>query len=829
MMKTLDLTGDWLFGESGGEISRPGRVPGCVQADLLRNGKIPDPFIGTNENDVRWVAEKDWEYVRTFSLTAEDLEAASIELICDGLDTVATVFVNSQLVLESDNMFLGHRVDVRPAVCAGENELRIVFRSILNEVRERGAQPLDVLDSEFGSGRETVRTAQCSFGWDWGPALFNTGIYRPIRLELRSHSRIDSVRIEQGVTPECVTLSLAAELDDAEVSASYRAELFYEGECVAQTESGDAAFQLDVNNPELWWCNGLGEQPLYQLRVSLLDGDTLIDVWERRIALCEVKLEQKPDEWGTNFRFVVNGVPVFAKGSNWIPAHPFYSEVTPEKYRELIGSARSSHMNAMRNWGGGLYEDDAFYEACAENGLIVWQDFMFANAHYPTDELYDSIQREAAYQVKRLRHHAHIGLWCGNNEMEWMACCMVGKDEKRVKNYDTLFNRLLPDTVEEYCPGKAYIPGSAFNPEGFDLGDPNNPEGGDAHYWDNVMYGTPIENVSKLETRFLSEFGMQAYPHPSTLNGFVSDLNITGPEMTHRQKRGEATRVNFNYMMQLHRQPKDYAATAYLSQLVQAFYVRMVVEHTRRCMPQAMGAMYWQMNDFWPAISWSGIEFDGRWRALQHDAKRFFAPCSVSAKWMGEEQMHVTSNSIVSTVRGAELWTVYDAGLPPMEGMLHWSLFRIDDGSVHLEGQTEVALEPGVSCYQVELDFKESLENHGREQFVLRARLITKGHPLSEHTLYFCAPKCIEFKKETVASTLSLMSDCTAKVTLSSGNVSPNVMLDFDDCGRFTLSDNFVDLWPNEPREIEVTFQRPITLEKAESALRVFSYAESYE
>ncbi|VGO13925.1 hypothetical protein PDESU_02482 [Pontiella desulfatans] len=829
MIKTIDLNGDWLLCESGESATWPARVPGCVQTDLLRNGQIPDPFVGTNENEVRWVAEKDWVYTRTFSLSAADLEEAVVELVCEGLDTVAAVYVNSQGVLESDNMFLGHRVDIRNAVRAGENELRIVFRSILEVARERGPQPLDVMGSEFGAGREYVRTAQCSFGWDWGPALFNTGIYRPIRLELRSRNRIDSVLIEQDVDPACVTLKLSPELAEEDASAQYRVELFFENECAAQIEAAGAAFELDVKDPQLWWCNGLGEQPLYQLRVSLLDGEAPVDVWERRIALCDVKLEQKPDQWGASFQFVVNGVPVFAKGSNWIPANPFYSEVTTEQYRELIGSARASNMNMVRNWGGGLYEDDAFYDACAENGIIVWQDFMFANAYYPTDELYHSIQREAAYQVTRLRHHAHIGLWCGNNEMEYMAYCMVGKDDERVKNYDTLFNHLLPDAVEEFSPGMAYIPGSAFNPEGFDLGDPNNPESGDAHYWDNVMYGTPIENVSKLETRFLSEFGMQAYPHPSMLNGFVSDLNITGPEMMHRQKRGEATRVNYNYMMQLHRMPKDYAATAYLSQLVQAFYVRMVVEHTRRSMPQTMGALYWQMNDFWPAISWSGMEFDGRWRALQYEARRFFAPCSVSAKWLGEEQMLVTSNTIVSTVHGAELWTVYDAGLPAGEGILDWILFRVDDGSVQLEGQTAVELEPGVSCCQLKRDFTDIFDSSDRSRFVLRTRLSAVGQPQSEHSLYFCAPKQMEFKQAGICSEISQTSDCTARVVISAGHVSPKVMLDFDDCGRFTLSDNFIDLWPNEPREIDVVFEQPISLKQAESALRVFSYAESYE
>ncbi|WP_436932202.1 beta-mannosidase [Halosimplex halobium] len=643
-MRKRSLAGEWQFRREGGEW-RTGSVPGGVYTDLLNLDAIPDPFVEDNELDVQWVGESDWTYRRTFSVDERLLDHDRVLLQCDGLDTVATVSVNGQVVGESVNMHVGHEFDVSDALEPGENEITVAFRSPVEYGQERAAEyPYEVPCIRYPvdqPGRPFVRKAQCHYGWDWGPCLPTMGIYRDISLVAYSEPRVRYTKTEQDHDGEGVELTVRAGVD-APTAGTYDLTVEVADTVVTESVELDAGEQeveltvpVDEDSVELWWPNGYGDQPLYDLDVSVGDGEGRTHhTHSARVGFREVEVVVEPDEVGTSFYFEVNGEPVYAKGANTIPTSPFYGDVTEERYEHLVRSAADANMNMLRVWGGGYYEEDEFYDLCDEYGLLVWQDFMFSCSLHPAnDEFLDTVEEEVRYQVRRLANHPSIALWCANNENEEAAQnWFVDHDhhEDHLDDYAALYEETVGPACREEDPSRTYWPGSPSS--GPDELEPYVFEKGDIHYWDVWHQGQPFEDYLTTEPRFVSEFGYQSFPSTDSLRTVLdeADFNPTSPMMEHHQRNPGGNTTILRRMADYFRIPFDFDDFVYLSQLLQAEAMSTAIEHWRRRKPTAMGALYWQLNDLWPVASWSSIEYDGKWKAQQYAARRQFAPVLLS-------------------------------------------------------------------------------------------------------------------------------------------------------------------------------------------------------
>ncbi|MBT7699981.1 MAG: hypothetical protein HN700_06780, partial [Verrucomicrobia bacterium] len=463
-MQQVNLDGKWTVRQEGGDLSLPARVPGDVISDLLKAKQIPDPFYRENERDVQWVGEADWTYERQFKVSAALMRGERVVLQCDGLDTFATVTVNGKRIATTDNMFRSFEWDVKSYLQVGTNTIQITFKSVNDYtrkvVRERA------LHSQVGGGHPTahpcfVRKEQCNFGWDWGIILVTCGIWRSIRLASISTGRLADLRIDQEHVGGKVSLGVEVGVEATTRKAlTVRTTLRLKGKVVAQQETAsrgrNTRVALQVSDPQLWWPNGMGDQPLYDLQVELLDGaGARLDGQTKRIGFRTLRLDRHADEWGESFQFVVNGVPFFAKGANWIPADAVLARRSPEMYRSLIEDSAAVNMNMLRVWGGGIYEDDVFYDICDELGICVWQDFMFACMAYPSwkEPFMKTVEAEARDNLRRLRHHPCIALWCGNNELEQQSVVKGGSERNMSwEEYALLFDDLLADVSRELAP-----------------------------------------------------------------------------------------------------------------------------------------------------------------------------------------------------------------------------------------------------------------------------------------------------------------------------------------------------------------------------------------
>ena len=807
-------------------------VPGCVHRDLLRHQLIPDPFWGTNEDQLQWIEERDWEYRASFRLPSAMLDEDVIELVADGLDTVATVVLNGRKVARTDNMFLGHRWNVAGLLKRGRNEISIRFDSAMAYIRanRKEHQPREFNDPV---GRCTViRKEQCQFGWDWGPRFVTAGICGDIRLEAWSGNRLDGVRVAQDHRADgSVALLLAPELAHADSSVTLRWQLTLGAACAATGQGSE----ILVPHPQLWWPNGQGEQPLYRLEVEVSGNDgEVIGRWSRRIGLRTIALDRQRDVWGESFRFVVNGRPVFAKGANWIPAHTFVAGLTRDDYARDLRAAATAHMNMIRVWGGGIYESEDFYDLCDELGLMVWQDFMFACTLYPGDEAFLASSRaEAEYQVRRLRHRACLALWCGNNEVFGINHHELLDPQKRhlLTHYEALFHRLLPEVVQAHDAITPYWPSSPWRGDhGADHA--AGEQRGDTHFWDVWHMRHPVKDYEKYHFRFVSEFGMQSFPSPESIATFCppGDRNIFGPTMKGHQKNRGGNQIILDYVSRRYRFPKDEASLIYLSQLNQADCMQMGVEHWRRNMPRCMGALYWQLNDCWPVASWSSIEFNGRWRALHHVARRFFAPAIVSAHVPGEEY-DIIGNYRRSSVREVHLHTCYDAPTAA-RGVMRWDLFHLD-GRHLLQGRKAVVLRPGESVKQKTLDLAKQLAAHGRDALYLRLALdltpaTGRGAAVrvSEETVFLTPPRYIALPRAKTTVAIEMTSPTLAAVTFTSDALQHRFAFDLPGVGH-TVSDNYFELYPGEPKTVEVALARPAKAAQLKRAIRYRSLVDS--
>jgi beta-mannosidase len=826
-MQILDLNGEWRAAQvsADGKLTNkvPGNVPGCIHTDLLAAWKIPDPYYRDNELKLQWIGEVDWLYARNFSVPAELLKHERVLLRCEGLDTFATLRINGAEVAHTDNMFRTWEFDVKSFLKPGRNSVEVTFASTIPYIKQKQAErampgwsaPHEV------SGRAYVRKEPCNYGWDWGPVFITCGIWRTIELLAFDTARLTGVEVLQDhSTPGQVTLTVKPEvqaLGDAPLQARVSASLG--GALVAEaTVSAADEARLTISDPQLWWPNNLGAQPLYQVQVTLLDESGVeLDVITRRIGLRTLVLDRHPDEWGESFQFVVNGVPFFAKGGDWIPSDTFANAVTDAQYRDLLGSVKDANMNMLRVWGGGIYEQDVFYDLCDEMGICIWQDFMFACSAYPTFDaaFMANVRAEAEDNVLRLRHHPSMALWCGNNELEqglvaseWSARTMSWED------YDKLFNALLPEVTGALDPQRSYWPSSPHTPVG-DRVDFNNPDSGDAHLWD-VWHGRkPFEWYRTCKHRFNSEFGFQSFPEPKTVHGYTEpeDRNVTTYVMELHQRSGIGNAVIMQYMLDWFRLPTSFDMTLNLSQVLQGMAMKYAVEHWRRAMPRGMGTLYWQINDCWPVASWASIDYHGRWKALQYMAKQFYAPILVSAvedTQTGNVEIHLTNDT-----------------LAPSAGVASWRLTNVE-GKALAHGRKNVQIDALKSAQVDCAELGQYLAKYSARNLMVWVEYTVKGEKVSTNFATFARPKHLNLADPQVAVEAAAQGDGTYAVTLTAAMPALWAWLDLDGVDA-KYSNNYMHLYPNAPVTVVVQPAKPVTLKQLKKALRVHSLIDTYQ
>lgn len=631
LMKQIDLTAcDWFL--AGRPLAEPLRitVPTDSYAALHAAGVIPDPYRGTNEKLVQWVAGEDWTFTTEFDADQELRNCSSLYLNIDYIDTFGEIFLNDRLLGRSDNMFCRFRVEMNEFLRLGKNELKIVIASPLRKMAKKMEQYPEIRHNPNNSvpGLNLIRKTQCHGGWDWGICLLTSGIYGKIFIQGVSHARLEHVETEQAHNPDgSCDLTVSAQLFG---TAKTEVEFRFNGECSKVTGMGRCSAVFRVEHPKRWQPSGYGQPHLYPLEVSTQDERIC-----RKIGLRTVELVNEPGETGgLSMVFRVNGSDIFCKGANWIPADAMPSRCTRETYRRLLAAARAANMNMIRVWGGGLYEFDDFYELCDELGLLVWQDFMFACADYPADrEFLESVRTEVDYQVRRLRDHACIALWCGDNEITCILGEKVGaaRDSALIR-YDRL-NRTVAEAVAAADPGRIFWPSSPCNSPNEIGGSWHDVDCGDSHYWDVWHGGKPFTACRDIRPRFCSEFGFQSFPSRNTVQCFMDGepWNLSAPAMEVHQKNGDGNTKIIAMLMRYFRFPSRFDDFLYLSQVQQALAVKTAVEYWRTQKPYCMGTLYWQFNDNWPVTSWSGIDYYGEWKQLQYHAARFYAPVIITA------------------------------------------------------------------------------------------------------------------------------------------------------------------------------------------------------
>lgn len=826
-MLTLDLArASWSFRDCRDDEWLPARVPGCVHQDLIRAKQIPDPFHGTNELDLQWVEHRDWEYRATFRVSAALRREEVVELVADGLDTLATITLNGRRVAQTANMFTPCRWGVKGRLREGENELCIRFSATPDYLsRMHAGRTFREFNDSVGNANR-IRKEQCQYGWDWGPRLVTAGIWQGIRLEGWTGNRLESVCLKQRHPRSGrVFIDLVPELARPDAQATCHWRLERAGKLVGE----GTGTTIRVDQPELWWPVGQGKQPLYELAVTVRDADGReIGTWSRRIGLRRIELDTRRDKWGRTFRFVINGRPVFAKGANWIPAHSFVAGLKRADYARDLQSAVDANMNMMRVWGGGIYENEDFYDLCDELGLLVWQDFAFACTQYPGEpEFRELVRPEAEAQVRRLRHRASLALWCGNNEIWDLNTDTLrdNSDPGPCEEYEAIFHELLPEAVAACDPTTAYWPSSPWRPGG-ETEHAAGEKAGDTHFWDVWHARHPVSDYQKWAFRFVAEFGMQSYSSPETNRTFCppGDDNVFGPVMENHQKNAAGNQIILDYVSRLYRFPKSQADLIYLSQLNQAHCMQVGVEHYRRLMPRCMGTLYWQLNDCWPVASWSSIEFTGRWKALQYAAKRFYAPCLVSGKVVGEETTTI-GNYRRSSVEAVEIWTSCDTP-EPVKANLRWEVRHVD-GRRLARGLRRVELEPGTSVHQHTLALTDLLRQHAREAIYVRLRLMRGRHCLSEETVLLTAPRFMALPKGKPQVEITLCDPHTAALTVTAPVWLHRLAVTLP-AASDRLSDNFFELYPDEPKTITLHSARPTTVAKLRRALRWRSLVDTY-
>lgn len=791
-MKQLSLNGAWTLEIPGSDFGTvPASVPGSVYHDLLSAGRIPDPFYRDNETEALQVMEYDFHYSRSFQADRDLLGSDAVLLRCEGLDTLATICVNGTEAGRADNMHRTWEFDVKSLLHEGENTISVRFASPTKFIRESyRANPADG-SADAMEGFPNLRKAHCMFGWDWGPRLPDAGIWRNISLTGVDTARIRDVLVKQFHEDGRVSLEVCTHVTRlTDAPAAVKVSVTAPGGMVL-TGQGESC-RVEIPDPQLWWPAGYGAQPLYRVEVELTSGGARLDSWQKRIGLRTMTVSRVKDEQGESFSHCVNGVDVFAMGMDYIPEDNLLPRVTPARTRRLLEDARASHVNTIRVWGGGYYPDDYFYDICDELGLLVWQDFMFACAVYNLTEAFEeTITAEFVDNIRRLRSHPSLALWCGNNEMELFAGGGMWIREMRQKSdYIKMFQYIIPKVLKTEDPQSFYWPSSPSS--GGDFDEPGDPARGDVHDWD-VWHGLkPFTDYRNYLFSYVSEFGFQSFPCMETIESFTlpEDRNVFSYVMEKHQRNATANGRIVTYLSQTYLYPASLDKLVYASQLLQAQAMQYGVEHWRRHRGRCMGAVIWQLNDCWPVASWAGIDYFGRWKAMQYYAKRFFAPVLVSCHEEGLiNQEGISVNTERIDPRKSARLNVSNETMDAFEGRITWSLRR-PDASVIEEGAFDVSAPALSAVWLPEQDFTKYSPYDCYYAYRLTDRA---GRPVGEGSVLFCAPKHFRFADPGLTARLE-----GNEIVVAASAYARSVELQ---CGAdVLLEDNYFDMNGGERR-----------------------------
>lgn len=804
-MLVKELNGIWklrILGENVYGIPEEyidAKVPGSVYGTLLEKGLMPDPYYRDNELDALKLMENDFEYVTEVEVDSSLLETDGLLLRFDGLDTLADIYWNGEYLGHACNMYRTWEYELSDVAKVGKNELKVVLFSPTRYCREENEKVYTGGSWDCIDGFPHLRKAHCMSGWDWGPRLPDAGIFRDVSLLAVEKARLESVYVSQvhGEKEAELDFDVTVELfGETEEETAVKIKItgpdgrnYEPGR--ASGEEGDA-YKVQIENPSLWWPNGYGEQPLYRAEVRLEGQDgKLLDRWERRIGLRTMTVNTEADEWGNCFAHEVNGVKIFAMGADYIPEDNILSRVTGQRTRKLLEDCVAANYNCIRVWGGGYYLNDFFYDICDELGLVVWQDFMFACACYELDDEFEAnITEEIRENVRRLRHHACLGLWCGNNEMETQTLDKAWKPSIKQKyDYIKIFEYIIPKILKEEDPQTFYWPSSPSSGGNFD--NPWDENRGDTHYWDVWHGNKPFTEYRKFRFRYLSEFGFQSFPCLKTVESFTEeeDRNIFSRVMEMHQRNQAANGKIMNYLSATYLYPKDFDSLLYASQLLQAEAIRYGVEHFRRYRGRCMGAVVWQLNDIWPVASWSGIDYYGRWKALHYAEKRMFAPVMVSCEEKGEISERPFCTARPAPFEKSARLHVANETMKEVCGEVCWQL-RNPDSSILAEGRENVTIPALSGVWLEKMDFAA----YDELSVNLDYAFVTDGNTISSGNCLFTAPKHYHF--------LNPHLSCHAEgeeIVVRAEAFAQKVCIEGVD-GDIRLEDNFFDMQAGEKR-----------------------------
>lgn len=799
----------WEFSQAGSNEWMSARVPGTVHQDLLDHGRLPDPFYGMNEQKVQWVEKEDWLYRTVFTVTADQLKSDAAWLTFEGLDTYADVYLNGSLLLKADNMFVGHKLAVKDVLREGENRLMIRFRSPVEET----APQWDTdgfnypADNDHSEKRMSVytRKAPYSYGWDWGIRLATSGIWRPVKLTFCNGAAIDDFFVcQQEVTEQVAKVDNQLEINnvtstpkEAQVKVVYaygeQADTLTRT-VVLQPGKNSLSMPAWIEKPHLWMPNGWGDPALYTFTATVSVDGKEVASREEAIGLRSIRVVMEDDKDGKSFYFEVNGKPMFAKGSNYIPGDALLPNMTGERYARLFEDIRAANMNMVRVWGGGIYEDDRFYEEADRNGILVWQDFIFACTTYPHDPTFlKRVSEEAVYNMRRLRNHASLAMWCGNNEIYEGMRYWGWKDKyspvvwkEMTEGYDVLFRQLLPELVEANDPGRFYMHGSPYEAN---WGRPESWKIADSHNWGTWYGQKPFESLDTEIPRFMSEYGFQAFPEMKTIRMFASpeDYELESPVMNAHQKASIGNFLIKKTMALYYKVPEKFEDLIYAGLILQGQGMRHGIEAHRRHRPYCMGSLPWQLNDSWPVVSWSSIDYYGNWKAMHYQIRRAFAPVLVDAIKEGNNLSYY----------------IMSDRLTDEELTLNLELMDFN-GKVYRKQKVDGLLPANTS----KLFYQEPVEQAlaGRDSATTFMHMVVKskkGEVLSDEIYYFAHPKD-QLLPKTPLQWQVKQKKGYCEVTVKADKLARDIFIEVPVQGvRF--SDNFFDLLPGQKKKVIIT------------------------
>lgn len=832
----IPINKNWQFRQIGTLNWMPAAVPGTVHTDLIENKKIEDPYYRLNERDQQWIDKVNWEYRTTFQVDEQMMNSDHLSLDFKGLDTYADVYVNDKLMLQADNMFREWTVDCKKVLKTGENTLRIYFHSPITEglakLEAYGFLLPAVNDQSelggLGANRLSVftRKAGYHYGWDWGPRFVTSGIWRPVFLNIWNDLKINDLYIRQ----DKVDAKLASVTGVFEVNSTKGGEYVFSLETEGKTlttktvkiEAGKSTVELkaEIKNPKLWWTNGLGDPHRYTFTGKVSDSKKT-DLYSVTTGLRSLTISRIPDTdgKGTSFNVLLNGVSVFAKGANYIPSDMFIPRITPDEYDRIVHLAVDANMNMLRVWGGGIYENDVFYDLCDKYGILVWQDFMFACSMYPDDKPFlDNVKAEAEDNVKRLRNHACIALYCGNNEIEsawgpyegngwgWKSWYTPQQQQRIWAAYDTIFHHILPSVVKAESPLTFYWHSSPSA----GMGQQANYTSGDVHYW-GVWHGLhPFSEFPNNVGRFMSEYGFQSFPELASVKKYAlpEDFDINSPVMASHQRSGIGNLRIKQYMKDHYRDPKDFASFLYVSHLLQADAIKYAIETHRSRMPYCMGTLYWQINDCWPVASWSSTDYYRKWKALHYFARKAYQKdLIVTTEKQGKVDISIATDNLKQRAAKLQL-TLLD-----FKGKILWNK------------ELSINMQPNASKVYFSADAKEMLKTNDKSDVVLVATLQSEKETLATNLFYFNEPKDLNLLKPDLKFEVN-GSGKEYSIKLNTNVLAKNIFIQTADGIDVQLSDNYFDLLPGQNVTVKLLLQKEMPIN--ELGVKLSSLIDSY-